>query len=139
MEGRIMRCIVRCFILAAALFAFLAGPALAQSPVPPNLHERFQAFDKNQDGLIDRAEFHAWMVDSFYQRDKTHKGYLVYDDVKDVMSAEKFKIYDRSGDGKIILREFLNATFQDFAAADTAQRGALTVEEIETYIKRGDK
>jgi Ca2+-binding EF-hand superfamily protein len=139
MEECIMRRIVARVILAAALLSLLIGPAVAQSPVPPNLHERFQAFDKNQDGLIDRAEFQVWMVDAFYQRDKAHKGYLAYDDVKDVMSAEKFKIYDRSGDGKIILREFLNATFQDFAAADTAQRGALTVEEIETYIKRGDK
>jgi Ca2+-binding EF-hand superfamily protein len=63
----------------------------------------------------------------------------VYDDFKDVMSADKFKTYDRSGDGKIILREFLNATFQDFAAADTSQRGALTIEEIEAYIRRGSK
>jgi hypothetical protein len=134
-----MRFIVRCSILVVALTALLAGPVMAQSPVPPNLKERFQAFDKNGDGLIDRAEFQAWMVDVFYQRDKTHKGFLVYDDVKDVMSADKFKSYDRSGDGKLILREFLNATFQDFATADKVQRGALTIEEIEAYIKRGNQ
>ncbi len=134
-----MRLIVRYSTLAIALLALLAGPALAQTPAPPDLKERFQAFDKNQDGLIDRAEFQVWMVDVFYQRDKTHKGYLVYDDLKDVMSAEKFKAYDRNGDGKLILREFLNATFQDFAAADTSQRGALTLEEIDVYIKRNAK
>ncbi len=122
-----------------AVLALLAGPVAAQPQVPANLKARFQEFDKNQDGLIDRAEFQAWMVDVFFQRDKTHKGYLVYADVQDVMSPAKFKTYDRSGDGKIILREFLNATFQDFAAADTAARGALTVEEIEAYIKQGSK
>ena len=134
-----MRFIVRYSMLAIAAIALLACPVLAQSPAPPDLKERFQAFDRNGDGLIDRGEFQAWMLDVFYQRDKTHKGYLVYDDLKDVMSAEKFKSYDRSGDGKLILREFLNATFQDFAAADTAQRGALTVEEIDIYIKRNAK
>jgi len=134
-----MRLIVRCSIWAVALMALLAGPAMAQSPVPADLKERFEAFDKNKDGLIDRGEFQGWMLDVFYQRDKTHKGFLAYDDLKDVMSLEKFKTYDRSGDGKLILREFLNATFQDFAAADTAQRGALTLEEIDIYIKRNAK
>jgi len=130
--------VIGCALVVAAC-AILFGPAAAQSPVPPNLKERFEAFDKNKDGLIDRAEFQAWMVDVFYQRDTTHKGYLVYGDLKDVMSPDKFKSYDRSGDGKLLLREFLNATFQDFAAADTAHRGALTVEEIEVYVKRTNK
>ena len=134
-----MQRIVGGCLVIVAVCAVLLGSAAAQSPVPPDLKERFQAFDKNDDGLIDRAEFQTWMVDVFYQRDKAHKGYLVYDDLKDVMSAEKFKSYDRSGDGKLILREFLNATFQDFAAADTARRGALTVEEIDIYIKRNGK
>ena len=57
MEGCLMRRIGRYTILALALSGLLAGPAWAQSPVPPPLKERFDAFDKNHDGLIDRGEF----------------------------------------------------------------------------------
>jgi len=135
MEGGTMRFIVSCSVLAAAVLALLTGSAVAQAPVPPNLKERFAAFDKNKDGVIDRAEFQAWMTDVFYQEDRGHKGHLTHEDVAAVMSLEKFKAHDPSGDGTITLREFINALFQDFAAADTTQRGALTLEEIAAYTR----
>ncbi len=126
-------------LVFTSVLVCLTGSAFAQAPVKPDWKERFQAHDKNKDGKIDRAEFQEWMVDAFFQRDANHKGYLVLEDVKDVMSAEKFKAYDKSGDGKLLLREFLNAVFLDFEAIDVNKDGALTIEEIDIYIKRTGK
>lgn len=122
-----------------AVLLCLGGSVLAQDPVKSDWKERFRAFDKNHDGKIDRAEFQEWMLDAFFQRDSNHKGYLVLEDVKDVMSAEKFKSYDKRGDGKLRLQEFLNAAFQDFEMMDVGKNGMLTIEEIDSYIKRTRK
>ncbi len=120
--------------------ACLAAPAAAQqTPATPDWRAGFQAHDTNHDGKIDRGEFQEWMVDVFFLRDKDHKGYLVYADVKDAMTLENFKAHDKNGDGRIPLQEFLNATFQDFAAADVRGNGALTMEEIQAYISRPNK
>lgn len=127
-------------LVLTAVCACLAAPAAAQqTPARPNWKEGFQAHDTNQDGRIDRGEFQEWMVDVFFLRDKDHKGYLVFEDLKDVMTPENFKAHDRNGNGKIPLQEFLNATFQDFAAADVRGNGALTMEEIQVYISRPNK
>jgi len=123
----------------AAVLILLAGLAFAQAPMKPDWKEGFRAHDKNNDAKIDRAEFQEWMVDVFFERDSNHKGYLVVEDVKDVMSAEKFKSYDKSGSGKLQLQEFLNAAFLDFEAIDVNKDGAITMEEIEVYIKRTGK
>jgi len=120
---------------------FLGTLALAQTVIQGqgDWKERFHAHDSNKDGRIDRAEFQEWMIDVFYFRDKDHKGYLVLEDVRGVMTAETLKAINRKGDGKLSLQEFLNATFQDFAAADVNQNGSLTMEEIEAYIKKAGK
>ncbi len=125
--------------LLVAVLICLAALAFAQAPLKPDWKERFQAHDKNGDGKIDRAEFQEWMVDSFFQRDANHKGYLVFEDLKDVMSAETFKTYDKRGDGKLRLPDFLNAVFLDFEAIDVNKDGQLTMEEIEIYLKRTGK
>jgi len=128
----------RAAVFTAVLFC-LGGLVLAQGPVKLDWKERFQVFDKNGDAKIDRAEFQEWMVDSFFQRDTNHKGYLVFDDVKDVMSADTFRRYDKSGDGKVRLQEFLNAVFQDFELMDVDKDGSLTMAEIDNYIKQARK
>lgn len=126
-------------LVLTGVLGFLVGPALAQTPANPDWKDRFRAHDKNNDGKIDRAEFQEWMSDLFFHMDKDHKGYLVFDDVKDVMSLKKFKAQDKNGDGKITLKEFLNASFQDFAAADVNRSGALNLEEFEAYLMKKGK
>lgn len=126
-------------LVFTAVILFLEGLVFAQPPVRPDWKERFQAHDKNSDRKIDRAEFQEWMVDAFFQKDIGHKGYLVFNDVKDIMGAEKFRSYDSTGDGKLRLQEFLNAIFQDFELMDVDRNGMITVEEIESYIRPGRK
>jgi hypothetical protein len=134
-----LRTILRILVLTAVCSCLAAPAAAQQTPAKPDWKEGFKEHDTNHDGKIDRGEFQEWMVDVFFLRDKNHKGYLVYEDVKDAMTTENFKAHDKNGDGKIPLQEFLNATFQDFAAADVNQNGALTMEEIQVYISRPSK
>jgi Ca2+-binding EF-hand superfamily protein len=120
------------------IFGLFGGLTLAQTPMQaqPDWKARFAYFDRNKDGRIDRAEFQEWMTDVFYLRDKDHKGYLVFEDVRGIMTPETLKAINLKGDGRLTLQEFLNATFQDFAAADVNHNGSLTVEEIDVYIKK---
>jgi Ca2+-binding EF-hand superfamily protein len=123
-------------IYATVLVCLLVAPVLAQAPAKPDWKEGFRTHDKNGDGKIDRAEFQEWMVDAFFHKDVNHKGYLVFEDVQDVMSLETFKGRDANGDGRLTLEEFLNSVFVDFGVADVNKDGALTVEEIDLYVKR---
>jgi len=123
-------------LILAVAFACLPGSVGAQA-LTADWREGFRAHDKNGDGRIDRAEFHDWVVDGFYFRDKGHKGYLVQGDLPGA-SPERFKAMNRKGDGKLTLAECLNALFQDFAAMDVDQNGAVTAEQIEAYVKRAE-
>jgi Ca2+-binding EF-hand superfamily protein len=131
------RYLLGALIVATALVCLFA-PALAQVPTA-DWREGFRAHDKNGDGRIDRAEFHDWMVEAFYFRDKGHKGYLVPADLQGTVSSEVFKAINRKGDGRLTMREYLNALFQDFAVMDVNHNGAVTAEEIDAYIKRAAK
>ncbi len=124
-------------ILATATAALLlTGPAAAQSPAQRDWRERFQVHDRNADDRIDRAEFQEWMVEVFFHRDQAKKGYLTFEDLKDVMTPQKFAAADRNGDGKLWLDEFLNALFQDFEAIDGNKEGSITVRQIQAYIQQ---
>ncbi len=133
-----MRAISRPAMLAVAVgLGLLAGAAAAQTTPSPAFQQRFQAHDKNGDGRIDREEFHQWMVEIFYFRDKERKGYLTLEDLKGFgVSSETFKAINRKGDGKLTLEEFVNATFSDFEASDTNRDGTLTLEEMQAYARR---
>jgi Ca2+-binding EF-hand superfamily protein len=126
-------------LVYGTILTCLGGPSFAQVPEKPDWKVGFRAHDKNGDAMIDRAEFHEWMVDAFFHKDINHKGYLVFEDIKDVMVSGTFKTYDKNGDGNLSLTEFLNAVFLDFEAADVDRNGALTIEEIDIYIKRTRK
>ncbi len=130
-------------LIVATVFilGFFGGKALAQTAMQakPDWKERFRAHDRNGDGRVDRAEYQEWMIEVFYVHDKARKGYLIVEDVREVMSVESFKAANRKGDGKLVLREFLNSVFVDFDAADVNKNGSVTMEEVEAYISRSGK
>jgi hypothetical protein len=131
-----MRNLLFRFAGVTVVLACLVYPAFTQVPAKPDLKEGFRIHDKNGDGMIDRAEFQEWMVDAFFAKDKDHKGHLVFEDIRDVMSVEIFKADDKDSDGKLTLHEFLNAVFLDYYAADVNKNGALTMEEIDVYTTK---
>jgi len=122
-------------LIAVASVLAGAGPAWAQLPSPQELRQQFQETDRNDDGKVDREEFHRRSVDLFYFLDKDRKGYLVLVDVKG-LTAEDFKAANRKADGKLTLDEFLNARFRHFELADTNGDGVLTFQEVEVYVNR---
>ncbi len=134
-----MKRLVFGILVHVMILACLVAPVLAQAPAKPDWREGFRTHDKNGDGKIDRAEFQEWMVDAFFHKDMNHKGYLVFEDVRDVMSLETFKGRDANGDGRLTLEEFLNSVFVDFEAADVNKSGSLSMEEIDAYLKRTGK
>ncbi len=123
------------FVLALLAVLIVTVPVLAQSPTPPDWKERFRAHDRNGDSRIDREEFQQWMIEVFYFRDQSRKGYLVLADFNGTIGPETLKVINRKGDGKLTLAEFLNAAFLDFQAIDVDKNGYITIEEIERYIR----
>ena len=120
-----------CVLLLAAA-VLLAGQALAQTGMKPGCKEDFQTADRSGDSRVDRGEFYARVVETFFLLDKGKKGYLVQEEIVNVR-VEAFRTANRKGDGKLTLQEFVNARFVDFAAADGDKDGMLTIEEIVAY------
>lgn len=130
-----MRAMASCLIVAAGVVLTLAGgPTAAQTALPGDLKERFQAADRNGDGRVDREEFYQRTVEVFFFLDKDRRGYLVVEQLEGVGPAA-FKAANRKGDGRLTLQEFVNARFRDFEAADVDKDGAVTLEEVIRYSR----
>ena len=121
-------------IATVALLLSIPLAASAQAPSAEELRRIFKQGDRNQDGRLDREEFHRVIVEAFYFRDKNKDGYLVAVEVTE-LTAEGFRAADRDGDGRLSLQEYVNALFKDFDAADTDKDGVLTYQELEIYIR----
>src|SRR5919106_903682 len=110
--------------LAVALIAtLLVGAALgawAQTS-----QSNFATTDLNDDGVIDREEYHRRMMDTMYFADTNRDGMLSMDEVPDADPAA-FQAADRNGDGMLSSEEFENSRFDDFDAADQDGSGTLS-------------
>jgi len=130
-----MRTIFRCLGVGSVLaLLLLGGSAEAQMGSSQNLKDWFQRHDKNHDGKLDHEEFHQAVVESFYFRDKSKRGYLTIEELQGA-SPEAVKAASRTHDTRLSLDEYVNALFKDFAAADTDGDGTLSIEEIDIYIR----
>jgi hypothetical protein len=120
--------------LAVALVAMLlAGAALlpdarAQTADPSH----FAATDLNDDGEIDREEYHRRMMDIMLLADTNKDGMLSMDELPEADPAT-FQAADRDGDGMLSTEEFIDARFDDFEAVDQDGSGTLSPAEVDAW------
>jgi Ca2+-binding EF-hand superfamily protein len=118
-------------LLVAAGIALLG--ALARADDGARKYDPRAAFaetDSNQDGEVDRGEFHARIVEIFYSADANKDGFLDPTELKRLAFPEDFTENDKDRDGRVAMREFLRVRFHDFDVADTNDDGVLSLDEV---------
>lgn len=118
-------------ILIAAVAMLLIGRAYGG--VGAGLDQPRAAFaqtDLNADHQIDIGEFHARLVEVFYNADTNKSGFLEADELAKLPLPETVAEVDRDNDSKASLREFVRIRFIQFRAADTNDDAELSVEEV---------
>jgi Ca2+-binding EF-hand superfamily protein len=134
-----MRLVRAAFVVVSALF-MLSGTAWAQGPATSyDPRAAFAQVDTNKDGQIDIEEFHARLVEVFYNADTNKDGFLTADEYGRLPFSGPFKNADANGDGRISLPEFVTIRFRQFEEADTNHDYQLSVDEVVTAYARGEK
>ncbi len=124
--------------LLIAAWVVAAGLVFADERRTHDPRVAHQETDSNGDGQIDRAEFHARMVEIFFHGDANKDGYMVWAELaKAVALPEDFRDADRHGDGRYSLYEFIEVRFHDYGLVDTDHDGLLSVEEVVKVFERG--
>ena len=124
--------------LLVAFIACIGFAALADDRPTHDPRSAHKEADTNGDGHVDRAEFHARMVEIFFHGDANKDGYMMPAELeKTVAFPDDFRDADRDGDGRYSLYEFIEVRFYDFRLVDTDHNGLLSVEEVVTVFERG--
>jgi len=124
--------------LLIAAWVFAAGLAFADERPTHDPRVAHQETDSNGDGQIDRAEFHARMVEIFFHGDRDKDGYMTWAELEGAVSLpEDFRGADSNGDGRYSLYEFIEVRFHDFGLVDTDDDGLLSVDEVVVVFERG--
>jgi hypothetical protein len=111
------------------------GPAVSYDP-----RAAFAQTDTNKDGQIDIEEFHARLVEVFYNADTDKDGFLSAAEYGRLPFSGSFEHADTNGDGRISLPEFVAIRFRQFEAADSNHDFQLSVDEVVTaYEGRSNK
>jgi hypothetical protein len=92
----------------------------------------FATADLNNDGDVDREEYHRRMMDVMLLADDNRDGMLSMDEVPDA-DPSTFQAADRNGDGLLSTDEFMDLRFSDFDAADRDGSGTLSPEEVSAF------
>ncbi len=124
-----MRLAVTFLLASATVMVPTTGNAVDQTK-PYDPRAAFAETDTNKDGSIDLEEFHARLVEVFYNTDTNKDGFLIIDEYKQLPLSSDFKEADVSDDGKLSLREFVRIRYQEFEAADKNNDGELSVNEV---------
>lgn len=104
----------------------LAGAVFAQDP------SNFSVTDLNDNGEIDREEYHRRMMDTQYLADDDKDGMLSMDELPQA-DPGMFRAADGDRDGMLSTSEFMNSRFADFDAADQDGSGTLSPAEVDAY------
>ena len=118
------------FLLAGALLVLNRAGRATDQGKPYDPRAAFAETDTNKDGAIDLEEFHARLVEVFYNADTNKDGVLVVDEYKHLPLSGDFKEADVVQDGRLSLREFVRIRYQEFEHADTNHDGELSVDEV---------
>jgi hypothetical protein len=125
---------MRWIVMLIVMLALIRIPiAVAQQPDSAELKKLWAGADHNQDGLIDRGEFHGIMTDVFFFIDADKSGGVTLAEIQRVYSKtdpSKFEAADTDRDGKLSILEYQNATSIDFAEIDKDGSGVITVPEF---------
>lgn len=124
MLGRTLAVALAATLLVAAAMLQGAGAQTGQSD--------FDVTDLNNDGAIDREEYHRRMMDTMLLADTNRDGMLSMDEVPNADPAV-FQAADRDGDGMLSSEEFMEARFGDFDAADQDGSGTLSPAEVDAW------
>jgi Ca2+-binding EF-hand superfamily protein len=125
-----MRSHRRAIVFAVALVAVGAMAQAIEPPTPYDPKIAFVESDTNGDGQIDIAEFHARLVEVFYQSDRNKDGALSAEELSRQPLAEAFAVADRDADGRVVLAEFVRIRMQQFKAADGNDDAQLSLVEV---------
>ncbi|MGH6920880.1 MAG: hypothetical protein ACREJ0_24630 [Geminicoccaceae bacterium] len=116
-----------------AVATLLVGTTLLQDARAQTADQSdFATTDLNDDGVIDREEYHRRMMDTMLLADTDKDGTLSMDEVPDADPAA-FQAADRSGDGMLSNDEFMDARFDDLEAADQDDSGTLSPAEVDAW------
>jgi hypothetical protein len=119
--------------LAVTLGAmFFIGTALLPEVQAQTAQSDFATTDLNDDGAIDREEYHRRMADTMFFADHDGDGMLSADEVPNADPAA-FQAADGDGDGMLSSEEFMQARFGDFEAADQDGSGTLSAAEVDAW------
>jgi hypothetical protein len=120
--------------LRAALVAALSvGSALlADARAQMAGDSDFAITDLNNDGVVDREEYHRRMMDTLLLADTDKDGMLSGDELPNADPAA-FAAADADGDGVLSTDEFVDARFEDFDAADQDGSGTLSPAEVDAW------
>lgn len=117
---------------SALLLAFLATPALAQSPggvpdgpiaraqVQAAVRRQFAAMDENRDGVVSSAEFQAYRARTANAPEGDPFGHV---------GGHWFERADSNGDGRVTLAEAAARPLQLFDMADLNHDGVVSTSE----------
>ena len=126
-----MRIVLGTVLVAGPMLLFSATPARAQA-ASYDPRSAFAQTDANKDGQIDVEEFHARLVEVFFNADTNKDGFLVVEEYERLPFSGAFKDADSNGDGRVSLPEFVAIRFRQFEDADKNHDAQLSVEEVVT-------
>jgi hypothetical protein len=120
-------------LAVAGLVTLLVGGALLPDARAQTAGETdFATSDLNDDGVVDREEYHRRMMDVMLLADTDKDGALSADELS-AADPDAVAAADIDGDGMLSREEFMDARFEDFEAADQDGDGTLSAAEVDAW------